>query len=743
LKSLLPLIPLGLAGFLACRGGSPSISLPLRVDEPISSSVGGVNRKGVWIWPGERLRWTIPAGPAVSARLVFRLPLEWLGGGEQKLVARVSSGGSAPSVAGSVALGAVPSFRGGRWREEKVAIPATRTPRALEVSLEGDLRDARPVFFAESVLEWPRSGPPSHRKLIVLFLIDTLRADHLSLYGYGRPTTPEIDRTFASALVADHCFANANWTLPSHVSLMTSTTVNRHGVRARDGRIPSNFPLLAESLAAGGYSTLAVTGGGFVDGRYGFSRGFDQYASSSDPIEVQVEEALRMIDEAPSASIFLFFHTYQVHDYAPSETSARQLFGSTGPLGDGWRLPIAEQLSKLTDWGAKGQAAVNRYDAALRRTDAALGAFVAALRKRGLWQDTAMIVTSDHGEQLFDRASRAKTALTYWGHGQPTLYEGELAVPLLVRAPVPFGKGHLATGISLLDVAPTILDIAGIAPPATFEGRSIRASRGAAERPLFSEAPPYDAVAVHRGLQKVIVRPGYRQHTVDGKYLLDALPDRECFALDADRGERDGERCATPWAAELLSDEDRYVATSFPDSVVLRLHREARGPCVVIARGRPSAPSIRTFAAGPTDRIETGGDVARAKTTVAAGDVWFAFRPTGSDRGLSIDLVGCGEVRTAAGTPVAAGTPGGWSDFLWRARGALPSGNVLMTVPPMLEPIGSARLAATPELLARLRALGYLTGGPAAPAAPRPLSAPLRIERSIPVSPGRISVQVR
>ncbi|HWC66168.1 MAG TPA: sulfatase-like hydrolase/transferase, partial [Thermoanaerobaculia bacterium] len=253
------LIPIALAAagvLLFARRPRPRVRLSLPIGGGEYSSVGGGHREGTWLWPGESVRWTIPPGPAVRARLLYHLPVDWAAAGPEALVVRVGSGAAPPETAEKSALarGAVEP----RWSESSVAVPASASPRSLEVSVEG-ADAARPLFLASSTLEWPRPAKMPARRLVVLFDVDTLRADHLPLYGYARPTTPEIDRVFASGLVAERCYANASWTLPSHVSIFTSTTVNRHGVRSTDGLVPPNFPVLAESLAAGGFSTLAVT----------------------------------------------------------------------------------------------------------------------------------------------------------------------------------------------------------------------------------------------------------------------------------------------------------------------------------------------------------------------------------------------------------------------------------------------------------------------------------------------------
>src|SRR5262249_27528692 len=155
----------------------------------------------------------------------------------------------------------------------------------------------------------------SEPRVIVLFLVDTLRADRVSSYGYVRKTTPRMDRFFQDGVRASRCFANATWTLPSHASLFTSTPVSRHGVGRYNEYLSSAFRPLAEALSAGGFRTLAVTGGGYVDPQFGFARGFDRYIVTDRSVGEAVGQSLRLLDQYRDQPVFLFLHTYQVHDY--------------------------------------------------------------------------------------------------------------------------------------------------------------------------------------------------------------------------------------------------------------------------------------------------------------------------------------------------------------------------------------------------------------------------------------------
>ncbi|HET9793592.1 MAG TPA: sulfatase [Thermoanaerobaculia bacterium] len=666
----------------------------------------------MWLWPGESLRWAIPAGPDVRVRFRFHQPLAWAPGPAQSLVAESAAPPSARRE--EIRLPAVTGTSDSGWRTGSVRMPASDRGRAFTLRVERAPADPRPVFIADVVADWPRldRGEP---RVIVLFDIDTMRADHLSLYGYDLPTTPAIDRVFRSGLVADRCFSNATWTLPSHASMFTSTLVSRHRVRAPGDRLPSNFPLLAEVLQKGGYATFGVTNGGYVDAEYGFSRGFDRYESSNESVEQEVTRALADLDSAPSSRVFLFLHTFQVHNYAPTRISATELFGSVLPLGAGWLELIRKQLDSGGAPAAERHVwARRRYDAATRRVDDAFASLVRGLERRGLWEDTAVVLASDHGEALFDRPKIAADAPDYFGHPLPQVYDPEIHVPFAVRVPWKRWRGRVAHPVSMLDLAPTILDIAGVAPPATFEGRSLAAPRPSV---IFAASPTYDAVAARDALHKIIVRPDFRQMSWEGTGLHDPLPALECFSLEADPGERSPVSCDAPWAAALREAADRYIVSSFPRSLVLKLEGPPGGaPCRVAARGETEPPDERSFALRPQTDARTSGTTRIVRTDLGSSPEWLAFRPRATGGGLSLQLDGCGAVRDTRDRPVST-AEAGWSELLWKT-GALPRGNVILSVPPLLEP---DRIRAEPlstALVRRLRALGYLSAGSSSPVPP-------------------------
>src|SRR4030095_15798444 len=246
----------------------------------------------------------------------------------------------------------------------------------------------------------PARGPP---RTIVLFDIDSLRADHVGAYGYPLATTPRLDHYFQEGLRADKCIAAANWTLPAHASIFTSASVARHDAGRYSMALADAFDTLAESLAAAGYRTLAVTGGGLVHPSFGLAQGFDRYFSVSESADEAVRRSLDLLREHRNEPVFLFFHTYQVHEYVTDENAARELFGGFPALGPDWRSPLHEFVRTHSSSPAFARWARNRYDAALRSVDGAFGRLLDGLQREGRLSQTAILLTSDHGEALCDR----------------------------------------------------------------------------------------------------------------------------------------------------------------------------------------------------------------------------------------------------------------------------------------------------------------------------------------------------
>ncbi len=381
------------------------------------------------------------------------------------------------------------------WREASVDLAplAGRDLRlVLETSAVGDWdrSSGMPAFANPEVLE---PAPASEHPNVVLISIDTLRADHLSLYGYHRRTSPRIDAWAArSAVQFENAVVSAPWTLPSHASMLSGLDADRHGAVNHGSPMPSDLRTLPEYLREAGYRTLAVTGGGWMRPDYGFARGVDLYrywppgVEKQDELELGVSKAEEWLGRWGGQPLFLFMHTFEVHSpHRRRQPFFGALTGSTDPdadsiiteksftaPGDGfllrksyfWHRKGADpQLTPLADHEI--QEVIDRYDSAIAYTDDRLGRLLEQLEELAPGRETLVIITSDHGDAFGEKGLVS--------HGY--LYDFNLLVPLIVALPGGEGAGRrMAEQVRSVDIPPTVLDILGLPVPPGLDGRSLR-----------------------------------------------------------------------------------------------------------------------------------------------------------------------------------------------------------------------------------------------------------------------------
>jgi arylsulfatase A-like enzyme len=417
----------------------------------------------------------------------------------------------------------------------------------------------------------PRPAPAA-RPNLVIYLIDTLRADHLGCYGYPRPTSPRIDRLAAEGVRAADGRAQSSWTKPGVASVLTGLHPSQHGAQLRAERIREEVELLSERLVAAGYETALFTTNTNVTARFGFDQGFDEfhYLSrglgrgkrehySSSEINREVFAWLDRRDR--SRPFFLFVHTLDPHDpYRPAEEFRRAL--APGVDVESACCARSNVLEALSPEAARLRArdAAALYDAEIAQNDAAFGELVDELARRGLAEPTAVLVTSDHGEEFYEHGG--------WKHGF-TLYEEQLRVPFVLRLPGRAHAGAVVDGpVDQIDVVPTLLELAGLPAAPELPGRSLLAAlsagaAGPAERPSFArlERPGLELVAAAQGGFKLL------------RALGEWTPPRgrapeELYDLARDPGEReDLIRLGTPrrrWLEGLLRVHELALGPAAP-----------------------------------------------------------------------------------------------------------------------------------------------------------------------------------
>lgn len=308
---------------------------------------------------------------------------------------------------------------------------------------------------------------PRPRNLL-LVSIDTLRADRLGCYGAPRDTSPNLDRFAARAVRFANVYAESCWTIPSHVTILSGLYPTSHQVVVPQNAPSPEVPLAAEILGRAGFATFASVGGGWMCEEQGFARGFgffDSYVVRRKGFERSIEIGFEVLARTPESTPFFgFLHTYDVHcPYDPPEpyrsmfaTSGRSEFDAAGKCGN----------PDLNGMGLDAAQAVylsDLYDGGVRWVDAAFGKLLAGLEERALFDDTVIIVLSDHGEEFLEHGKI--------GH-EGTLNGEALRVPLLVYAPG-VAPGVVDAPVGLVDVLPTLLELLDVPAPRELDGRSL------------------------------------------------------------------------------------------------------------------------------------------------------------------------------------------------------------------------------------------------------------------------------
>ncbi|HOY99932.1 MAG TPA: sulfatase [Candidatus Aminicenantes bacterium] len=369
-------------------------------------------------------------------------------------------------------------------------------------------------------------APPN----IILISIDTLRADHLSLYGYRLPTSPATERLAGDGVLFTSCFSGAPYTLASHATMLTGLNPARHQALYMADGIPPAVPTIAEILRRAGYETAAFTGGGQLNAKYGFAKGFGLYneRAGSNRLENSADRirrnAAQWLESRKESKFFLFLHTYQPHNpYRSPEFPERALFlrddmpWNRVSLQDVLGHGFPHLFRSLTPLEHENMTAL--YDVEIRTVDRYLiGPLVEDLKRLGLYENALIILTADHGEEFFDHGA--------WEHGH-TLYNELIRVPLVIKLPRSREAGRrVREDVGLVDLVPTILAEAGVAaPPSGFDGTSLCPLLNGENLPgrtLISFLPAgfvYDfpsRVAVLRRPYKLVLngefRPGFREY---------------------------------------------------------------------------------------------------------------------------------------------------------------------------------------------------------------------------------------
>lgn len=453
----------------------------------------------------------------------------------------------------------------------RVVLPARNEKTRLLLRTRG--LEGAFAFWIHPILFKPRSDAVN----VILISLDTLRADHIGSYGYGRPTSPAFDELAADGALFLRTYAPSPWTLPSHVSIMTGLVGPSHQVLRQDERMNPALTTLAEILRGRGFFCWAITGGGFVSSKFGFGKGFDFYSETEGDIayfnsaELVERAAVTWLKGHADRPFFLFLHTYQLHaPYRCPPPYNRMFLDKDAPRDE---IDIKDRLGgQHAIFGplpeAERRNAIGLYDGEIRYADETLiRPLVAELKTLGLYDRTLLILLSDHGEEFYEHGS--------WTHTNQ-LYQESLRVPLLIKFPGSGFRGLKSeAAVRLVDVLPTVLETLGMEPDKIpIDGKSlfpILGGRETGDRPVWADVAG-NLFDTHNSAKTGVVDGGWKAvwnapyHREDLEFFSVPPPSRppiELYDLARDPGEKTSLTGLHPDIVRRLAGlRDRFLALS-------------------------------------------------------------------------------------------------------------------------------------------------------------------------------------
>jgi arylsulfatase A-like enzyme len=403
------------------------------------------------------------------------------------------------------------------------------------------------------------------RPNIFLLTVESLRPDHMGSYTGERDTTPNLDAFARESVVYEDAHSVTSWTLASHASMFTGLYPTAHGAVESRSRLDGEIATLADLLAQHGYQTAGFASGPYLARRHNLSQGFEYYDDSPATVGTQggahddvtnpsLESAIihflfdrryKVFDRYrdPERPLFLFAYYWDPHyDYIPPPPF-NTMFVEEGAERIGVRGYESSGLVTSKISPAELSYVLSQYDGEIRFTDFYLGRFFEVLKKAGLWENSVVIVTSDHGEEFFDHGKK--------GH-KNSLYSESVHVPLIIKHPRSARTGRDSRLVSLVDLFPTILELAGAEVPSAHQAMSLLDLDPDPDRSIFFELlstlyhrltdgegfvrDDEEWLAVRRGDSKLVVVPADRRI--------------ELYRVSTDRGEQE----------DIAGDEPQMVA---------------------------------------------------------------------------------------------------------------------------------------------------------------------------------------
>lgn len=326
-------------------------------------------------------------------------------------------------------------------------------------------------------------GPSCKDCNVIVIGVDTLRADHLSALGYEKNTTPTLDAIAKEGTIFKQSISAAPWTVPGFMAIMTGTYPSVHGVinkfrvfnketkkLSNLKEISPSIETIAEQFKKAGYATGGFTGDAGVSAKFGYNQGFDAYTDevTFGGLDNSNQHAMKWLDGLKKdQKFFMFFHGYDLHgQFAGIGKDYKGVFAPkdyTGPFKgtmeeeaklreDQLVAPLQMTKEDAAFWTAW-------YDSKIHDADARLAGFLDELKTRGLLDKTIIVVVSDHGEEFYEHKG--------FDHGH-ALYDELVHVPLIMKIPGVKGGEVVGNQVSMMDIGPALLKLAGVTPSAAF-----------------------------------------------------------------------------------------------------------------------------------------------------------------------------------------------------------------------------------------------------------------------------------
>jgi len=331
-------------------------------------------------------------------------------------------------------------------------------PLTLTASAEGD-----GVVLVAGIAQL--RAEPERRPPLVVYLPDTVRADHLTSYGYARATDPVLARLARQGVRFETVYAASHWTRPSVATLMTGVAPARHGAVDRGLRVDPDLPTLAGTLADAGYLCVSMTTNHHAASASGLDAGFDlcfepDAFGALERADTRTSGLLagpvaRLLEDARDTRLFLYVHSLDAHyPYTPS------------PPGIDVEGSLTASPATAPPDRERALGLARAYDAEVRHDDAAIGALDATLARLGLADEALLVVLSDHGEAFGEHGA--------WQH-RVALHEPQVRVPWILRGPGLPARRIVTEPAAHVDVATTLVSLLGVPAPRAWQGRDLSA----------------------------------------------------------------------------------------------------------------------------------------------------------------------------------------------------------------------------------------------------------------------------